>query len=510
MKIFKIAIPISVACIAAAGQYEQITVYRNGKELLVRSFFSQTQDIVVKIHYSKSSGMPNERAYLIPNSAKLFDYEKYEVMHNGGDEIAATLFPQYGFLGGNHGSPFGRLLNIPGHGLTVKDLGAELTTTNNGSFYILQITDKDHILIHPENLGKPGYPKFAKLNEDRLFRDGIELKYAGAKMQQVYPSNRYLENSYLVNGKESLPDMTEVKCDFLDHVVDYEIVMPESRVELFKNKPGIAHDFLAPELPAMLNIRNVFRHQANGACVVSIKNTVLHDMTGYKFLGVMMCWSGAIARKEQTEFYIPKLKPLKVPGVGKAPVLDCDFSSIYVMPDEMPVNYTIVKKDCLDPDDPPDRFIRLVGNEKREIGAVLGYSLFDGVTAKSLKAKDRDSIYYLYRTKKMYPYCINITDCRKGDVREVLAYRQYFDPQRDPDATSFYFHKQRNSDVVYLDFHKSVLKKEIVLPDYMVGKKLSVLEKTPSVVLHTASTVLKNGISLSVSEDYGYIVLKLD
>ena len=505
---------VSSTCIAATVQYEPITVYRDGRELLVRSFFSKTQDVVTKIHYSSGSGMPNEQAYLIPNSSKLLDFEKYDRMHNSNDDLPGYPLPMYGTLGGNHGSPHGRVVNIPEHGLTSKDLGAELTTKNKGSFYILRIIDKDNILIHPENRGKPGFPKFAPLRKNKIFRNGIELKYADVKRQQVYPSNRYRENSYLINGTEPLPDKTEVKCDFIDHVVDYDIVMPECRVEMFRDKPGIEHDFVDPKLPAMLNVRNVFRYQANGACVIYLKNTVLCDMAGYNCLGVMMCWSGSIANKKRTEFYIPKLKPLKATGkaIGrnKAPALDCDFSSIYEMPDKMFVDYNIIKKDCLDPKDPPDRFIRLVGGKKREIGAVVGYSLYDGVTAKALRAKDRERIYHLSSSKKMYPYCINIRNCRKGDVREVLAYRQYFDPQREPDATSFYFHKQNDSDVVYLDFHKSLLKKKIALPDYMTGKKISILEKTPSVVLHTESTVPKDGICLSISGDYGYIVLKLD
>ena len=504
------AMAVSGACLAAAGQYEPITVYRNGKELLVRSFFSPTQDVVIRIHYASVSRMPNEEAYLIPKAAALLDYRKYDLMHGGGDEIPAYLLPLYGTLGGNHGSPYGRAVNLPGHGLTTKDLGAELTTESKGRFYILQIIDPDNLLIHPENQGRPGFPKFAALDADKLFRDGVELTYVSAKMQQVYPSNRYRENSYLVNGTEPLADGTEVRCDFLDHVVDYEIVMPEYRVERFKSKPGVEHDFLAPDLPAMMAVRSLYRYQANGACVLYTRNTVLCDMAGYNCLGVMMCWSGSIAQKKRTEFYIPKLKPLKAAGRDATPAFECDFSAVYVMPDEMFVNHDIVKQECLDPDDPPDRFIRLVGNEKREIGAALGYSLFEGVTAKELKGKDREKVYFLWSTKKMYPYCINLTNARQGDVREIVAYRQYFDPQREPEATSFFFHKQKDSDVVYLDFHKSLANQRIGLPGYMAGKKVSILEKTPSVTLHTGATVPADGILLSVSGNYGYLVLKLD
>lgn len=510
MRRFHGALVFFVASFAAAVQYEPITACLTNGELIVRSAFSPTQDVVIRIHYKTVSGMPNEEAFLVPKSTPLPDYKNYPVMHAGSDDFPAYIIPMYGILGGNHGSCYGRELTIPEHGMTAKDLGTELTAKGKGCFYLLKIIDKDRLLIHPESQGKTGFPKFESLNGEPLCRAGRELKYARAKMQQVYPSNRYLENTYLVNGKRPLQEGAEVTCDYLDHVVDYEIVLPEARVALFKNMPGVEHDFVAPGLPALLNIRTVFRHQANGACVAYTKTTALCDMPGYKCLGVMMCWSGAIAREKQTEFYIPKLKPLHAAGRDKGPALACDFSAVYTMPDAMPVDYNIMKTDCLNPEDPPDRFIRLSGDKKREIGVALGYSLFDGVTAKRFKAKDRDPVFYLWWSKKMYPFCITLSNCPKGDVREVLAYRQYFDPQREPDASSFYFHKQRESDVIYLDFHKPLVKKTIRLPDTMTGKKIVILEHTPSVVLHTEKTVPKDGLCLSISSDYGYIVLKLD
>ncbi len=377
---------ISGICLAGESS-ARIIAYRDCQELLVRSHFSATQDVVIKVFYSKSSGMPNEMAYLVPKSVPLLDYTQFQAMHRGGDDLPAYPMPKYGTLGGNHGSRYGRQLKIPGHGLKAADLGARLTTEGKGDFYIIRIIDQDQILVHPENRGKPGFPIFTALSAgDKLLRDGVELVYAELAMQQVYPCNRYRENAYLVNGADPLPDKTETPCDFLDHVVDYDVIMPDAMVDLFKSKPGIAHDFIAPELPGLLNVRNVYRYQDNGACVVSVKNTVLHDMAGYNCLGVMLCWSGEIAKKQKTEFYIPKLKPLQAAGFKPAPALACDFSAIYTMPDEMPGAYNIVKSDCLDPEDPPDRFIRLVGDQEREIGVALGYSLFEGVTAKSRKA----------------------------------------------------------------------------------------------------------------------------
>ena len=44
----------------------------------------------------------------------------------------------------------------------------------------------------------------------------------------------------------------------------------------------------------------------------------------------------------------------------------------------------------------------------------------------------------------------------------------------------------------------------------MVGKKLSVIEQTPSVKLHTADTIPADGLLLDVADGYGYIVLKAE
>jgi hypothetical protein len=44
----------------------------------------------------------------------------------------------------------------------------------------------------------------------------------------------------------------------------------------------------------------------------------------------------------------------------------------------------------------------------------------------------------------------------------------------------------------------------------MTGKKISVIEQTPGVILHTLEIVRQEGLCLSVKDNYGYIVLKLD
>jgi len=514
---------------------EKITVYRDGKDFFVQSSFSETLDIIVNIWYNPYYGMPNESSFLVPKGScidallrpspegypGLHDYPVGgEMLHRGTDEFPAYLkMGEYAVLGGNHGSAFGRILTIPKHEMDTSELGAEITDDKDVKYYILSIPDEDHIIIHPSGK-KYGYPEFTKLEKgQKIHLRGNELKYSDMAIEQVKPSNRVTEDILLVDGKTPLLDRTVVECSFLDHIFEYEIVMPEARVEMFKKAPGIKHDFIDPSLPALMRIHFKNHHQRYGACVINITNTVLHEFPSYCCLGVMMCWgtdvkySGNIGAQKRTEFYIPKLKPLKATLKDRCDTLDFDFASVADLPynERKKVNYIIQKSNCIDPEDPPDRFIRLTGDgNKRKYGVALGYSLFEGMTAKENKGKYRSELYILASSRKIYPLCCTIENPKVGDVRHITAYRQYFDPQREPDATNFYWNRQGDSDIVYLDFHKNLENKKITLPEYMSDKKITVVEKTPSVKLFCEEVLHGNTIKLSVSGNYGYVVLKLN
>jgi len=483
---------------------EKIKVYRNGNILLVKSHFSQNKDIVLR-----TWRIANEFAYLVPKGSSILEYDKGELIHNGGDDFAPYDFSGYGYLGGNHGSSFGRKLNIPNHRFVVKDIGTSLNDEQGGIYYIMKIIDENNILIHPYGGGKIGFPHFKSHKKEKLFRNGIEVKLKKSSMMQMLPGIRVNDIAFLVNGKTLLADKTVVECDFVNHVVDYDIVMPDAVVEMVKQTPGKEPDMIAKELPALLNSKSIFSYQPNGACVIYQKNKVTHAFKQMTCYGTIMKWKGSIAEKKTTKFYIPKLKPFKARGFNGTPGYQCDFSAVYKMPKKMNVSHSISKLECLDENDLPDRFIRITGNENPELGVVVGYSLIKGSTAKENKGVDRNNIFLLWKSKKLYPTCFTISP-QKGDEKNTVIYRQYFDPQLEPDATSFYHHKEGGVDVVYMDFHKTLKNKRIKLPAFFVDKKITVVEKTPSVVLHTNKTVPHGGLILDVNDNYGYLVIKFD
>ena len=530
----------------AAGD-APVTAYRCGESLLVQSSYSDRWDIVIRTWRAA-----NEEAFLIPRNSDMLQHIPLKkinfdsnrcvcrfiskdavLLHCNSDEYPATLFGGYKFLSGNHGSAFGRYLTIPSHGLSTADIGGGITDEKGRKFIIVQITDKDRILIHPEPLDDSpvGRAVFFHMGSEKLKYKGKDLPYLKAAMGQIRPLNRVWRNEFLIDGRTPLPDKTVVRCSFVDHVFVHDVIAPEAVIALIKKNPGrkpvpefhANHQMLkvddSPELaeyrelPALLGISNRFRHQQRGCMVNYRTTTVKSNFQWVSQMDVMFGWCGAFTPRRQEYFYVPKMKKimLKNRHTGK-PEYECDLSAKYLMPVNWQVDYIVDRqKDCLDPDNPPDRFIRVSGDDKPMFGVVLGYSLTDGCTALVNRGAHRSKVYYLYHTKKMYPFCYTLNDPAPGTQMTSVSYKHYFDPAAEPDATSFYYHWENDSLMVYFDTHKALKNKTLALPSWCAGKKITVVEKTQSVEF-TGSTdkVPESGIVFNVNGSYGYLVLKLD
>ena len=504
-----------------------ITVYKDGSEFFVKSRFSETEDLIIQ-----NWRYANERAYLVKRGTPIQNYKQGIILHASSDDYpASTPLGAYGILSGNHGSAYARLLHIPGHGLTVKDLGGVIKEKNGTTYIIMQITGKDHILIHPEGRNNTVSHGFVRHTKAQLFYKGKELPFKSSTMQQLYPMNRITSWQLLADGVTPVPEKKEIKCRFLDFIFVHDVLDPYHVVQSVKNAPGRkplpewsgSHNMLFVnssalkkryasfmKLPALATFSNRMRFEA-GNVNVNYRKAVYHvPLSVVRNLDIMFMWNGSIANQKRQKFYIPKVKPIVLTERGTKKKITIDFSTAPDLPRKLDVSYVISKKDLAVQTDMPDRYIRISGNEKFRYGIALGYSLFMGHTAKGKFPGERPSLYHLYRTHKMYPHSYMLYNVKPGRTVETVAYRQYFDPQREPDATNFYWHHQGKSLVVYLDFHKELKNKIVKLPEEAAGKKITVLEKTPALTLHTGDTVPATGIKLDNAAKHGYLVLKLD
>lgn len=514
---------------------EKITVYRDGLNCFIKSSYSREQDIVIRIF-----NYANECSWLVPKGSDIRKCSEHFLLHRNGDEYPATLLKGYNALGGNHGSIFLKMVGAPCHGFTSNDAGTALRDGKGNIWRLVEVFPMplgDDLLIHPENRGTDGKPDFPDRVGKILYRpDGSPLKLFYEQTVQMHPMNRITVFEYLIDGRVPLPDRQVIECSFLEHHFVHDVLSPGAVVrwlaenfgrkgtDIFSREGGMMFAERAPEgyrqIPALFTVENRYRYQIRGAQVLE-RTTTWHSagLSG-KQLEQMFGWYGGIVPKDDNgkyyadaveEMYIPKLKKIQLADIDRPEKTEIyDFSRIAAMPRVMNVNYTITTADCSDPADPPDRFIRMTGRGKRQYGIAVGYSLFDGCTAKGRQETERTDLYHLYKTKKLYPFAYQVNDVAAGTKIRSVSYKQYFDPNADPDIPVMYLHQEKNSWVLYMDFFKKMQHKTVKLPDFLVGYNITILEKTSSVIPAFSHIAGKEGISFQVHDDYGYLVVKFD
>ncbi|MBQ9501304.1 MAG: hypothetical protein IJU70_04005 [Lentisphaeria bacterium] len=521
-KIFLFAAVIA----AIAADAEQITVLRRGRDAWIRSRFSKTHDIVIAVWRDA-----NEKAFLVPRGSDIRQAEKGLCLHTNSDEYPATNFAGYGFLSGNHGSAAARLVTAPGHGFTASDIGRVLTDEKKRTYVLAMILSAGKFVMHPEpvNPNAPvGRAVFPRHSREKLFVDGREIRFTSSVLTQLRPLNRVTRNEFLVDGRTPLPDNTVVRCDFLDHVFEHDVVAPEELVRFIREKAGRkivpklsigtkmfypadepgAEDYM--KLAPLMAVKNRLRYQDNGAMVNYRECTYPVSLAGVNQLEVMFGWTGEIAKGKYQMFYIPKTRPSVFPSRSdRNKKYECDFVRGVDISGRPDINGSVAARNAADPANPPERFIRVTGKSAPEYGIAVGYSLISGCTAKG-SGRDAGCYYHLWYTQKMYPYAYTLRNNRPGTKRATVSYKQYFCPAEEPDLTAFYCHRQGDSLVVYVEAHKALDGKRLALPPETEGMKITVVEKSPSVTLLAQEKVHSDGVRISLKGDYGHIVLKLD
>ena len=511
-----------LAASASPAETPRITVLRTGRNALVRCAFNERKDLVLDVKDA------NEDAYFIAKNTPLENYKSGQFIHQGVDDFSAIQLADFGYLSGNHGSYFGHKLTVAEHGLSEKDIGSTVVHGSGTKMCLVDVPDKNSVLLHP--YGSPGAWAGFKVHLDGVFFLGArELKPEKIERCQIWPMNRFRAFRWKTPGGRIIPEGVEVKAEYVDLEIEHDVVDPRAMMEYLKSNPGkrfspalsirrrmtvlgetgSAADMAGfASLPSLLSVKTRQRYQPYCARTIHRTTTFNAPVANVSALDVIYGW-GYVERAD-TFFYIPRVKKTTLKGAGSAPGITLDLSAGEVMP-KVPwkLHDYIRKADCTDPEDMPDRFIRIGIPEKRRFGVAIGYSPLYGISAKSNRSAEREIAYFFYPTGKMYPNIFNLKNVQAGRRIEHCGYTQFFDPDREPDATAFYHHRDGDSHLVYLDFHKTLKRKNISLPKELCGKKISIIEKTPSVALHTGDTVPENGLSLDVAGGHGSLVLRL-
>ena len=503
----------TVAAETGSGKRPPVTALKKGKTVYVRSFFSSEQDVLMQIGTGRNDQINFYRSWLVP-SEEPFDlllYRKGTIFHGCSDDAAPWRLNDT-YIGGNHGYGFTIEVTSPGHGLTTADIGSEWADAKGTKFYVVRIIDEQLFWVLSENRSDGDIWRLTNKVEGQVLTDvsGRKLDVQKTGWKQIYPACRIIAQQYLVNGKEPLRDEQVTTCEFLDIVDEYDIVPPDKLLASIIANPGKEPDWVAEELGSMIHNRIVYRFLPRGTCVIRHRAKALRDFK-FGYMGFTQSMRLRSREHDLREEYIPKTVPFERERT------QYNFRNVQDISAEKGYRFYFMasKGNIADPANLPDRFVQFLGKtmdgrRERRIGYAIGYSLLEGMTVPGVRSRNTDYAFRLIGTRKSYPVAISGKLVTAGTEFDCLAYRQYFDPTLYPNATCVYWHKQNGTYVLYADYHKSVRNDVIKLPTELTGRQVTVVEKTPTATVVSGNTIPADGLVLSVTGDYGYVVLKLD
>ena len=498
------------------GPENRMQVVKKKDVVLIRSAFYGDKDLLIRVELGLNGQINTRSTSLVDSSIPMADEmpESSVMVHGNGDDAAPWLLNGT-FIGGNHGAEGVCEVTSENHGLEATDLGSGWKDEAGNTFHLLKIVSPDILWFLGENQAPSPFWKFQTTLAGRSLTSALEkrtIPFSKYAVTQLRPACRIRKQEYLADGKTPLIDGKITECSYFEIAEEYDIINPGSLLADIIAHPGIDRSFIADHLEAVLRNTITYRFQANGSCVVETKSTALQDFNMGRAMFVMTAPLTTRGTPYSREYYIPKTKPFTLEGRA------FDFRGIEKLDENPPVaiEFPADGPSVEDPMNLPERFVQFLGAEengqtRRDVGFALGYSLIQGITRPEVRATQAQSAGIIHTSLKSYPIAI---DSKMGLITAgmefyCVGYRNYFSPQRYPDATSVYWHPEGKDIILYADYHQKLAHTVIKLPPEFSGLKISVVEKTPSVTLLTDQTVPSTGIELSTSQNYGYVVLRL-
>lgn len=476
MNNFMKILPAAVLPLSLLSGEPEITVSLNGSKGTLQTPFRD--GYVLEQNFQEAPPQYNRQfnfgtVYLIGKDRKL------RLATPGDDATPWNINSTY--IGANHGDSIcSRLMFQENHGLTAKDCGSEWQNANGRKFYVVKVESPKVLWVLSENLGKGDIWRFVRPQKAELKNAaGKILRGYEEKFQQFYPAVRIRERRYFADNREVSGQCT-MKCTTFTVRETYDIVATDSILEHIRKNAGKSVSNIDPEVEKVLTQTIEYRFDPYGACAVTHEAEFFRDVR----LGYMGFIQAAKLRPDKPFsrhiYYIPKTKPFQFKG------REYDFLHGQDYREKLPATLYLTKDTYLYPDNPPDRFIQIVGGENvPDVGFVCGYAAREEDGSPLLRKNRISRAGFLYTSSKTYPYAMDggkIPVIRKGTKLFNRAYRQYFDP-----TLNYYLNRQGHTLVLYMDFREPVRKKKMVLPAKLAGKKFTVLEKSPSLTLREAA-----------------------
>lgn len=416
-----------------------------------------------------------------------------DVIHANGDDI--TPIRTFTTVGANHGYPNIVIITIASHGKTTADLGSKWT--DGVTEYTLLAVSGDDLTF-----GCPYTVTDSVVSSSAVNPVANLTHVSGAtntalvdvttkdSSPRLYPSTNNKSVKYILDGNEITVDGTYYGKE-LQVQENYNVMCYKEIIDYAQSHIGTSYANDNVGGAVKLSITYTFTKGCN--CHIS------HTFKALKKVTILNCGFIQSFPMSFSGHKIYRYMPNVLPKSG------IDFKTLV---DMSTYNQSLVfgVVDYINASTPPNRHIdwlkdSLTGVKK--IGFTMGY-LTDKTNSKNAdRLINTTNGWDMRDTTKSYPIAMSGLTLNANEYKTFMAYRCYLPTQ---EATNINIVKDKKDTYVFIDYHSTINAKTIAI-DNCIGKSVTVLDSN-NFTLHN-DIVDSEGITFSISNSYGYAILKV-
>jgi len=500
-----------------------MSVTKSGNNLYIRAKFTSTLDIIQLVVMATGTAFTNDTVNVqgartcdntLSKTSNVEAWNTGTVLAVQGDSSAPIKYNGT-YIGGNHGAFVVKEITATGHGKTVVDVGSEWVDGLPRKWYLMRVVDANKLWFISENLSVAPAWSFSSTLTGSTLTHSADATNTGAitvvssVSTQLWPALQSQTKKIMLDGITELTVDGTYLCTTLDIVNSYTIPNVAAVLTYVRSlvggatQPSFIDSSIAPDVSRCIT----YRYAENGSCTIidSVRN---YNQLTLDYFGGTQAEPLEYTGKQLWQ-YIPRVSPI----VGTIKTWD------FINQENIGGTFealTIGLSKFTDVNNPPDRMAQIVKTAGvSNFGMMIGFSPVRSVGLPATRKTLISESNLVSAIRKQYLKALNGGGSAftgnvlpVNSVYDIVAYRAYWSAETCPEATSFIWFRDGKSIIVIADFHQNVTCSKLPLPEYFSGLDVTVIDKTASLTLH-GNNVLNDGLLVTVTGGYGYIVAKL-
>lgn len=507
---------------SVANPSGRVSVYKSGTSLYVRSplHSSSSRDVIRLLTFGVTPSTTTngcvdftgqrfvDRVY--PPGYNLIAWNAGTVVSTGNDNGAPSRYNAQ-YLGGGHGLAAAFNLTSNGHGLTNAAVG-DVGTISGVSWVLTRIVDANTLQVVRDYTGtQTNWFINGSISGSGsiIFANNGAKAFSASAGTQVWPIVKSLSQECLVEGVTPVSADGAYSGSFVTVRETYEIANPAAWLDTLKSERGTLtpKDLSHSSIPSQVRIDQTWRFDQYGGMTGYHTFTALQEIklttgSSYDFIS---CWQhqSIFASGHTLWQYMPGISG-SVGGFAFSDRADITANAASVI---------VSKTDCADQANPTSHFCQYTYAGGAPVnGLAFGYMRQRGQGLPATRAQNA-RIWQMSSSEKQYPVAIDGQRFASqlvpaGTVLQT-GWWSFAQPMASyPSYTIYAMYEDAGKAYLVLDVHETVTNRAVPIPRELMGRPLSVVDKSASFTL-VSEMVTGDGLICSVSGGKGNAVIQI-